>query len=142
MPTLQRGALSLKLAGYLAAHREELAQLESVCSGNVIRCRAVLNSISQYLPALASAGWAGKSGETLNVSRHQWEKRDNSSHPTPTHWRSSVLCRGISIMITSGSWPQRWYVAAPSLNREYTPLTLLRVVLNYKEAGFRWRTQR
>lgn len=36
MPTLQRGTLLLRLADLLASHREELAQLESLCSGKTI----------------------------------------------------------------------------------------------------------
>ncbi len=50
---LQRGALLLKLADTLAAHREGFGSTEGVCSGKtILLSRAVLNSISQWLPAL------------------------------------------------------------------------------------------
>ncbi len=53
MPTLlQRGALPLKLADTLAAHREELAQLESVCSGKTIMLSRGLELDRQWPPAL------------------------------------------------------------------------------------------
>ncbi len=61
MPTLARGALLLKLADTLAEHREELAQLESLCSGKNhhagadARAGSVGGVFLRYF-----AGWAGK----------------------------------------------------------------------------------
>lgn len=60
MPTLQRGALLLKLADTLAAHREELAQLESVCSGKTILLSRGLELDQSVAFLRYFAGWAGK----------------------------------------------------------------------------------
>lgn len=60
MPTLQRGALLLKLADTLAAHREELAQLESVCSGKTITLSRGLELDQSVAFLRYFAGWAGK----------------------------------------------------------------------------------
>lgn len=57
MPTLQRGALLLKLADTLAAHREELAQLESVCSGKTIMLSRGLELDQSVAFLRYFAGW-------------------------------------------------------------------------------------
>ena len=69
MPTLQRGTLLLRLADLLASHREELAQLESLCSGKTIGLARMLELDQSVAFLRYFAGWAGKvTGETLDVS--------------------------------------------------------------------------
>lgn len=93
MPTLQRGALLLKLADTLAAHREELAQLESVCSGKTIMLSRGLELDQSVAFLRYFAGWAGKiTGETLNVSLPSMGEEIHSVYPTPTHWCGRRYC--------------------------------------------------
>ena len=58
MPTLARGALLLKLADTLAEHREELAQLESLCSGKTIMLARMLELDQSVAFLRYFAGWA------------------------------------------------------------------------------------
>lgn len=60
MPTLQRGTLLLRLADLLASHREELAQLESLCSGKTIGLARMLELDQSVAFLRYFAGWAGK----------------------------------------------------------------------------------
>lgn len=89
IPTLQRGALLLKLADTLVAHREELAQLESVCSGKTIMLSRGLELDQSVAFLRYFAGWAGKiTGETLDVSLPSMGKRDTRRLPSvnPLGW--------------------------------------------------------
>lgn len=69
MATLQRGTLLLKLADKLAEKREELAQIETLCSGKTIQLARMLELDQSVAFLRYFAGWAGKiNGETLDVS--------------------------------------------------------------------------
>ncbi|EOG3290012.1 NAD-dependent phenylacetaldehyde dehydrogenase [Salmonella enterica] len=141
MPTLQRGALLLKLADTLAAHREELAQLESVCSGKTILLSRGLELDQSVAFLRYFAGWAGKiTGETLNVSLPSMgeERYTAFTQRQPIGVVVGIVPWNFSIMIAI------WKLAAALVcgctivikPSEYTPLTLLRVAELAKEAGF------
>ncbi len=141
MPTLQRGALLLKLADTLAAHREELAQLESVCSGKTITLSRGLELDQSVAFLRYFAGWAGKiTGETLNVSLPSMgeERYTAFTQRQPIGVVVGIVPWNFSIMIAI------WKLAAALVcgctivikPSEYTPLTLLRVAELAKEAGF------
>ncbi len=141
MPTLQRGALLLKLADTLAAHREELAQLESVCSGKTIMLSRGLELDQSVAFLRYFAGWAGKiTGETLNVSLPSMgeERYTAFTQRQPIGVVVGIVPWNFSIMIAI------WKLAAALVcgctivikPSEYTPLTLLRVAELAKEAGF------
>lgn len=140
IPALQRGTLLLKLADILSEHREELAQLESLCSGKVIMLSRMLE-IDQSVAFLRYfAGWAGKiSGETLDVSLPSVA---GEKYRAFTFHQSLGVVVGIipwnfSIMIAI------WKLAAALIcgctvvlkPSEYTPLTLLRLAALAKQAG-------
>ncbi|WP_165699604.1 aldehyde dehydrogenase family protein [Chimaeribacter californicus] len=132
MPTLARGTLLLKLADALAAHREELAQLESLCSGKTLMLARMLE-IEQSVAFLRYfAGWAGKiSGETLDVSLPSFngEKYTAFTRRQPVGVVVGIIPWNFSIMIAI------WKLAAALVcgctvvlkPSEFTPLTLLRV---------------
>lgn len=140
MPTLQRGTLLLRLADLLASHREELAQLESLCSGKTIGLARMLELDQSVAFLRYFAGWAGKvTGETLDVSLPSMagEQYTAFTRRQPVGVVVGIVPWNFSIMIAI------WKLAAalacgctivmkPS---EYTPLTLLRVAELAKEAG-------
>lgn len=129
---LERGNCLTRLADLLQTHREELAQLESLCSGKTIQLSRGLeiDMASQFLRYFA--GWSSKiSGETLNVSlpSFQGEQYTAFTRREPLGVVVGIIPWNFSIMIAI------WKLAAaltcgctvvlkPS---EYTPLTMLRV---------------
>ncbi|WP_159868673.1 MULTISPECIES: aldehyde dehydrogenase family protein [unclassified Raoultella] len=140
LPALQRGALLLKLADSLAAHREELAQLESLCSGKTITLARMLELDQSVAFLRYFAGWAGKvTGETLDVSLPSMagEKYTAFTHRQPVGVVVGIVPWNFSIMIAI------WKLAAALVcgctivlkPSEYTPLTLLRVAELATEAG-------
>ncbi|ELT8982780.1 aldehyde dehydrogenase family protein [Salmonella enterica] len=140
MSTLQRGALLLKLADTLVAHREELAQLESVCSGKTIMLSRGLELDQSVAFLRYFAGWAGKiTGETLDVSLPSMgeERYTAFTKRHPIGVVVGIVPWNFSIMIAI------WKLAAALVcgctivikPSEYTPLTLLRVAELAKEAG-------
>lgn len=140
MPALQRGTLLLKLADQLAAHREELAQLESLCSGKTITLARMLELDQSVAFLRYFAGWAGKvTGETLDVSLPSMagEKYTAFTRRQPLGVVVGIVPWNFSIMIAI------WKLAAALVcgctivlkPSEYTPLTLLRVAELAKAAG-------
>lgn len=140
MPALQRGTLLLKLADQLAAHREELAQLESLCSGKTISLARMLELDQSVAFLRYFAGWAGKvTGETLDVSLPSMagEKYTAFTRRQPLGVVVGIVPWNFSIMIAI------WKLAAALVcgctivlkPSEYTPLTLLRVAELAKAAG-------
>ncbi|WP_315709911.1 aldehyde dehydrogenase family protein [Brenneria uluponensis] len=141
MPTLQRGTLLLKLADKLEQHREELAQLESLCSGKTITLSRMLELDQSVAFLRYFAGWAGKiSGETLDVSLPSFagEKYTAFTRRQPVGVVVGIVPWNFSIMIAV------WKLAAALVcgctvvlkPSEYTPLTLLRVAELAMESGF------
>lgn len=137
---MERGSCLTRLADLLQTHREELAQLESLCSGKTIQLARGLeiDMAAQFLRYFA--GWSSKiSGETLNVSlpSFQGEQYTAFTRREPLGVVVGIIPWNFSIMIAI------WKLAAaltcgctivlkPS---EYTPLTMLRVAELAKEAG-------
>ncbi|KQN55496.1 aldehyde dehydrogenase family protein [Erwinia sp. Leaf53] len=140
-PTLVRGNLLLKLAAALGAHREELAQLETVCTGKTIALSRGLELDQSVAFLRYFAGWAGKiSGETLDVSIPSFagEKYRAFTVREPLGVVVGILPWNFSIMIAL------WKCAAALIcgntvvlkPSEFTPLTLLRVAELAQEVGF------
>jgi len=137
---MERGNCLTRLADLLQANREELAQLESLCSGKTIQLARGLeiDMAAQFLRYFA--GWSSKiSGETLNVSLPSFngEQYTAFTRREPLGVVVGIIPWNFSIMIAI------WKLAAaltcgctvvlkPS---EYTPLTMLRVAELAKEAG-------
>ncbi|MBD2812299.1 aldehyde dehydrogenase family protein [Xenorhabdus sp. Vera] len=137
---MERGNCLNRLADLLQKNSEELAQLESLCSGKPIQLSRMLDvgASADYLRYFA--GWSSKiSGETLNVSLPSFkgEKYTAFTRRKPVGVVVGIIPWNFSIMIsiwklgaalTSGCT----IVLKPS---EYTPLTMLRVAELAKEAG-------
>ncbi|QUG73648.1 aldehyde dehydrogenase family protein (plasmid) [Erwinia sp. E602] len=140
-PTLARGNLLLKLAAALEAHREELAQLETLCSGKTIALSRGLELDQSVAFLRYFAGWAGKiNGETLAVSIPPFadEKYRAFTVREPLGVVVGILPWNFSIMIAVWKFAAalicgNTVVLKPS---EYTPLTLLRVAELANEVGF------
>ncbi|MBC8951517.1 aldehyde dehydrogenase family protein [Xenorhabdus sp. PB62.4] len=137
---MERGNCLNRLADLLLKNSEELAQLESLCSGKPIQLSRMLDvgASADYLRYFA--GWSSKiSGETLDVSLPslKGEKYTAFTRREPIGVVVGLIPWNFSIMIaiwklgaalTSGCT----VVLKPS---EYTPLTMLRVAELAKEAG-------
>ncbi|MCW2256408.1 phenylacetaldehyde dehydrogenase [Providencia alcalifaciens] len=137
---MERGNCLNRLADLFEKNLEELAQLESLCSGKTIQLSRFLEvgSAAQFLRYFA--GWATKiSGETLNVSLPSFngEQYKAFTQREPVGVVTGIIPWNFSIMISI------WKLAAaltcgctivlkPS---EFTPLTMLRVAELAKEAG-------
>jgi NAD-dependent aldehyde dehydrogenases len=141
MPTLQRGSLLLKLADKLAEKREELAQIETLCSGKTIQLSRLLELDQSVTFLRYFAGWAGKiNGETLDVSLPSFagEKYTAFTRRLPVGVVVAIVPWNFSIMIAV------WKIAAALVcgcsvvvkPSEYTPLTLLRLAELATECGF------
>ncbi|MBD2804745.1 aldehyde dehydrogenase family protein [Xenorhabdus sp. ZM] len=137
---LERGNCLNRLADLLQKNSEELAQLESVCSGKPIQLSRILDvgASADYLRYFA--GWSSKiSGETLNVSLPslKGEKYTAFTRREPIGVVVGIIPWNFSIMIAI------WKLGAALASgctivlkpSEYTPLTLLRVAELAKEAG-------
>ncbi|MBD2783840.1 aldehyde dehydrogenase family protein [Xenorhabdus sp. DI] len=136
----ERGNCLNRLADLLQKNGEELAQLESLCSGKPIQLSRMLDvgASADYLRYFA--GWSTKiTGETLNVSLPslKGEKYSAFTYREPIGVVVGIIPWNFSIMIAI--WKLGAALACgctivlkPS---EYTPLTLLRVAELAKEAG-------
>ncbi|MDX7992941.1 aldehyde dehydrogenase family protein [Xenorhabdus littoralis] len=137
---LERGNCLNRLADLLQKNGEELAQLESLCSGKPIQLSRMLDvgASADYLRYFA--GWSSKiSGETLNVSLPSFkgEKYTAFTRREPIGVVVGIIPWNFSIMIAI------WKLGAALASgctivlkpSEYTPLTLLRVAELAKEAG-------
>ncbi|MDR0218541.1 MAG: aldehyde dehydrogenase family protein [Enterobacteriaceae bacterium] len=137
---IERGNCLNRLADLLQKQGEELAQLESLCSGKTIQLSRMLEigASADYLRYFA--GWSSKiSGETLNVSlpSFQGEQYTAFTRREPVGVVVGIIPWNFSIMIAI--WKLGAALACgctivlkPS---EYTPLTMLRVAELAKEAG-------
>ena len=141
MPALARGSLLLKLADALERHREELAQLETLCSGKLITLSRGLELDQSVAFLRYFAGWAGKiAGETpeLSLPSLQGEKYRGFTTREPLGVVVGILPWNFSIMIAV------WKMAAALIcgctvvlkPSEFTPLTMLRVAQLAGEVGF------
>lgn len=141
MPALARGSLLLKLADALERHREELAQLETLCSGKLITLSRGLELDQSVAFLRYFAGWAGKiTGETpeLSLPSFQGEKYRGFTTREPLGVVVGILPWNFSIMIAI------WKMAAALIcgctvvlkPSEFTPLTMLRVAQLAGEVGF------
>lgn len=138
---LARGTLMLKLADAMEAHREELAQLETICSGKTIMLSRGLE-VDQAVAFLRYfAGWAGKiCGETpeLSMPSLNGEKFRGYTLREPLGVVVGIIPWNFSIMIAV------WKMAAALVcgctvvlkPSEYTPLTMLRVAQLAADVGF------
>ncbi|WP_338883401.1 aldehyde dehydrogenase family protein [Xenorhabdus sp. TH1] len=137
---MERGNCLNRLADLLQKNSDELAQLESLCSGKPIQLSRMLDvdASADYLRYFA--GWSTKiTGETLNVSLPSFkgEKYSAFTRREPIGVVVGIIPWNFSIMIAI--WKLGAALACgctivlkPS---EYTPLTLLRVAELAKEAG-------
>jgi phenylacetaldehyde dehydrogenase len=141
MPTLSRGALLLKLADALEQHREELAQLETLCSGKLITLSRGLELDQSVAYLRYFAGWAGKiTGETpeLSLPSFHGEKYRGFTTREPLGVVVGIIPWNFSIMIAV------WKMAAALVcgctvvlkPSEFTPFTMLRVAQLAGEVGF------
>ncbi|PHM37442.1 aldehyde dehydrogenase [Xenorhabdus mauleonii] len=137
---IERGNCLNRLADLLQKNGEELAQLESLCSGKPIQLSRALDvgASSDYLRYFA--GWASKiSGETLNVSLPSFkgEKYNAFTRREPVGVVVGIIPWNFSIMIAI------WKLGAALASgctivlkpSEYTPLTMLRIAELATEAG-------
>ncbi|AYA39333.1 aldehyde dehydrogenase family protein [Xenorhabdus nematophila] len=137
---LERGNCLNRLADLLQENGEELAQLESLCSGKPIQLSRMLEvgASADYLRYFA--GWSSKiSGETLNVSLPslKGEKYTAFTRREPIGVVVGIIPWNFSIMIAI------WKLGAALASgctivlkpSEYTPLIILRVAELAKEAG-------
>lgn len=141
MPTLARGNLMLKLADAMEQHREELAQIETLCSGKTIALSRGLE-VDQAVAFLRYfAGWAGKIyGETTEISlpSSNGEKYRGFTQREPLGVVVGIIPWNFSIMIAI------WKMAAALVcgctvvlkPSEFTPLTMLRVAQLAADVGF------
>ncbi|AOM41280.1 aldehyde dehydrogenase family protein [Xenorhabdus hominickii] len=137
---IERGNCLNRLADLLQKNGEELAQLESLCSGKPIQLSRMLEvgASADYLRYFA--GWSSKiSGETLNVSLPslKGEHYTAFTRREPIGVVVGIIPWNFSIMIAI------WKLGAALASgctivlkpSEYTPLTILRVAELAKEAG-------
>lgn len=140
-PALVRGTLLLKLADALACHREELAQLETLCSGKTIVLARSLELDQAVAFLRYFAGWAGKiCGETpeMSLPSLSGEKYRGFTVREPLGVVVGIIPWNFSIMIAV------WKMAAALVcgctvvlkPSEYTPLTLLLIARLAAEVGF------
>ncbi len=137
---IERGNCLNRLADLLLKNSEELAQLESLCSGKPIQLSRMLEvgASADYLRYFS--GWSSKiTGETFNVSLPslKGEKYSAFTRREPIGVVVGIIPWNFSIMIAI------WKLGAALASgctivlkpSEYTPLTILRVAELAKEAG-------
>ncbi len=140
MAPLQRGAILNRLADLIDQHGEELAQLETLCSGKTIQLSRAfeVGQSSHFLRYYA--GWAGKiNGETLTPSlpSMQGERYTAFTLREPVGVVAGIVPWNFSLMIAI------WKIASALVcgctvvikPSEFTPFTLLRLAGLAKEAG-------
>lgn len=136
----ERGMLLNRLADVIDAHTEEIAQLETLCSGKSIHLSRLLDAGQTAASLRYYAGWATKiSGETLTPSlpSMQGEKYTAFTRREPIGVVAGIIPWNFSTMIAF------WKIGAALATgctivikpSEFTPLTLLRVAELATEAG-------
>ena len=136
----QRGVLLNRLADLIEQHGEELAQLESLCSGKAINLARGLEVAQSAVFLRYFAGWATKiNGETMTPSL-----------PSMAGEQYMAFTRREAIGVVAGIVPWNfpimigiWKIASALTTgctvvvkpSEFTPLTLLRVAELAIEAG-------
>ncbi|MBI6549116.1 aldehyde dehydrogenase family protein [Xenorhabdus lircayensis] len=137
---IERGNCLNRLADLLQKNGEELAQLESLCSGKPIQLSRMLEVAASADYLRYFAGWSSKiSGETLDVSLPslKGEQYTAFTRREPIGVVVGIIPWNFSIMIAI------WKLGAALASgctivlkpSEYTPLTILRVAELAKEAG-------
>ncbi|WPP45538.1 aldehyde dehydrogenase family protein [Pseudomonas sp. AN-1] len=139
-PPSQKGYLLSRLADLLEAHGEELAQLESLCSGKSIHVSRAIEVGQSAAFLRYYAGWASKiNGETISPSFPSMagERYSAFTLREPVGVVAGIVPWNFAVMI--GIWKIAsalvtgcTVVLKPS---EYTPLTLLRIAELAIEAG-------
>lgn len=136
----QKGLLLNRLADLIEMHGEELAQIESLCSGKSIHVSRAIE-VGQGAAFLRYyAGWATKiNGETISPS-----------FPSMAGERYTAFTRREPVGVVAGIVPWNfsmligiWKIASALVTgctvvikpSEYTPLTLLRIAQLASEAG-------
>jgi len=136
----QRGVLLNRLADLVEANAEELAQLETLCSGKSIHLSRMIDVGQTVIFLRYFAGWATKiTGETITPSMPsmQGEQYTAFTRREPIGVIGAIVPWNFSMMI--GVWKIAaalstgcTVVVKPS---EFTPLTLLRLAELAIEAG-------
>ncbi|ATE58796.1 aldehyde dehydrogenase family protein [Thauera sinica] len=136
----QRGVLLNRLADLVDANAEELAQLETLCSGKSIHLSRMIDVGQTAIFLRYFAGWATKiTGETITPSMPsmQGEQYTAFTRREPIGVIGAIVPWNFSMMI--GTWKIAAALATgctvvvkPS---EFTPLTLLRLAELAIEAG-------
>lgn len=136
----QKGVILNKLADLLEQHSEELAQIETLCSGKSIHISRAFEVGQSAVFLRYYAGWATKiNGETMTPSlpSFQGERYTAFTRREPVGVVAGIVPWNFSVMI--GIWKIAsalvtgcTIVVKPS---EYTPLTLLRLAELAIEAG-------
>ncbi|MGO3740269.1 MAG: aldehyde dehydrogenase family protein [Marinomonas foliarum] len=135
-----KGVLLNKFADLIEEHSEELAQLESLCSGKSIQLSRFLEIQQSVVFLRYFAGWTTKiNGETMSPSfpSMQGEKYSASTRRDPVGVVAGIIPWNFSVMIAcwkigSALCTGCTIVVKPS---EFTPITLLRMAELAKEAG-------
>ena len=135
-----RGVILNKFADLLQAHGEELAQLETLCSGKSINLSRGLEIAQSVVFLRYFAGWASKiNGQTMSPSIPSMGAEQYMAYTLrePVGVVAGIVPWNFSVMI--GIWKIAsalvtgcTIVVKPS---EFTPLTLLRVAELACEAG-------
>ncbi|MDT3722448.1 aldehyde dehydrogenase family protein [Pseudomonas oryzihabitans] len=136
----QRGVVLNRLADLIEAHGEELAQLETLCSGKSIHLSRLFEVGQSAVFLRYYAGWATKiTGETLTPSfpSQAGERYTAFTRREPVGVVAGIVPWNFSVMIAI------WKIAAALVTgctlvlkpSEYTPLTLLRLAELALEAG-------
>lgn len=136
----QRGVVLNRLADLLDANNEELAQLETLCSGKSINLTRMFEITQSAVFLRYYAGWATKlTGETMNTSLPSMagEQYTAFTRREPVGVVAGIVPWNFSVMIGV------WKIAAALVTgctivvkpSEFTPLTLLRLAELAVEAG-------
>ena len=136
----ERSVLLNKFADLLEQNSEELAQIETVCSGKSIHLSRMFEVQQSAVFLRYFAGWCTKiHGETMSPSFPSMQGEEYSAFTrrepvgvvagiTPWNFSVMIACWKIGSALCTGCT----IVLKPS---EFTPLTLLRVAELAKEAG-------
>ncbi|TCK04803.1 aldehyde dehydrogenase family protein [Marinobacterium mangrovicola] len=136
----ERGQLINRFADLIEANGEELAQLETLCSGKSIHLSRMLEVQQSAMSLRYYAGWATKiAGETLTPSfpSMQGERYSAMTRREPVGVVAGIIPWNFSVMIAN------WKIGAALATgctivlkpSEFTPLTLLRLAELAIEAG-------
>lgn len=136
----RRGEMLNKLADLMAANREELAQIESLCSGKIINLSRgfEVDYAVQFLRYYA--GWATKiQGRTMSLSLPSGagEKYTGYTLREPVGVMAGIVPWNFSIMIAVWKFGAALTCGCTAVIKpsEFTPLTMLRVAELAVEAG-------